>query len=56
LVIGPVSSTVFSANGGFALNTCTFPASFSVIHTSSFSGVTAILGENGVACGSLFTI
>ena len=50
-VIGPVSRRASCSNGGFALYTCTLPASFSVIQTPSFSGLTAMLGQNGLACG-----
>src|SRR5262249_62064530 len=51
-VIGPVSRRAFCSNGGWALYTCTLPASFSVVHISSFSGLTAMLGQNGLACST----
>src|SRR5206468_10968661 len=35
---------------------CTLPVSFKVIHTSSLSGLTAILGQNGLTCGDRLTI
>src|SRR5437870_10541536 len=54
--MGPVSKVAFCSNGGFALNTCTLPTSFNVIQTSSFSGVTAMFGENGLTCGNRLTI
>src|SRR6185369_6465808 len=53
LLMGPVSKSAFCSNGGFALKTWVLPTSLSVIQTSSFSGVTAIFGQNGLACGNL---
>src|SRR4030095_10002905 len=55
-VIGPVSSSAICSNGGLALNTCALPTSFSVIHTSSFSGLTAMLGQKGLVCGTRLII
>ena len=53
LVIGPVSSVFNSANGGCASNTWILPVSFSVNQTCLLSGVAAMLGQNGLACGTL---
>src|SRR5262249_54919632 len=56
LVIGPVSRTLSTANGGRAWNTITLPTSFSVSQTWSPSGVAAMFGQNGDSCFTLPTI
>src|SRR5215468_6005468 len=55
-VIGPVSIVFKSANGGWASNTWTLPVSFNVNQTWAPSGVAAMFGQNGLACGTLPTI
>src|SRR5262249_28225366 len=44
------------SNGGLAPNTWTLPTSLSVIHTSSFSGLTAMLGQKELACDTRLII
>src|SRR5258705_12028390 len=56
LVIGPVSIVFSTVNGGRASNTITLPTSFSVNQTCEPSGVAAILGQKGLACGTRPTI
>src|SRR5262245_57926783 len=56
LVIGPVSSVFSTANGGRASNTVVLPTSFSVNQTCFPSGVAAMLGQNGLPCGTRPTI
>src|SRR6266571_4225605 len=50
LVIGPVSSTLSTSNGGWAEKTIVLPTSFKVNHTCSPSGEAAMLGQNGETC------
>ena len=52
LVIGPVSSVFSTAKGGRASKTIVLPTSFSVNQTCLPSGVAAMLGQNGLACGT----
>src|SRR5262249_59032605 len=56
LVIGPVSRVFKSVNGGCASKTWVLPVSFRVNQTCLLSGVAEMLGQNGLACGSLPTI
>src|SRR6202011_2433518 len=53
LVIGPVSRVASTLNGGSALNTSVLPVSFRVSHTWRPSGVAAMLGQKGDACGTV---
>src|SRR6185369_6325456 len=55
-VMGPVSSDLMTANGGFALNTITRPVSLSVNHTWLPSGVAATSGQKGLSCFTLPTM
>src|ERR1700742_2331458 len=47
---------LITLKGGSALNTSVLPVSFSVNHTCLPSGVAAMLGQNGLACGTWPTI
>src|ERR1700693_6120075 len=55
-VIGPVSRVASTSNGGSARNTSVLPMSFRVNQTWVPSGVAAMLGQNGDACGTVPTI
>src|SRR5437773_2328858 len=55
-VIGPVARVFSTANGGRPLKTMVLPTSFSVSQTCPPSGVTAMLGQNGVSWGIRPTI
>ena len=50
------SSVLSMLKGGFASNTWVLPVSFSVNQTCEPSGVAAMFGQKGLACGTLPTI
>src|SRR5262245_14519121 len=55
-VIGTVSITLTTANGGRALNPLVLPTSLSVSQTCLPSGLAAMSGQNGLSCFTCPTI